>query len=130
MTKSDVIIDNGFLIGKSDTYALFHHYYGYLFAILPLMYVLWGHKLLDSFWIKIQDKFSNLAKINLRWLKLGLQSVLIFFIILFLCIYFATNMELFDRSISFKLIATFNTVYIFIIGYFGFKQTPIFLIYR
>ncbi|MFT5884080.1 MAG: AraC-like DNA-binding protein [Arcticibacterium sp.] len=126
LIKSDVTIDNGFLISKSDSYQPFYHYYGYLFAALPLIYISWSYKLLGSYRKRIHDKFSNLAEINLRWLKTWLQSALIFFVISFPCIYFATNLELFDKSISFKLIAIFNTVYIFIVGYFGFKQTTIF----
>ena len=47
-------------------------------------------------------------------------------IVSFPSIYLATRFNLFSRAYSFQLIASFNTVYIFIVGYFGFKQTTIF----
>lgn len=47
-------------------------------------------------------------------------------IVSFPSIYLATRFNLFPRAYSFQLIAVFNTLYIFIVGYFGFKQTAIF----
>ncbi len=124
--RDDIQIDSGFIMSKSGGYQFFYHYYGYLFAAIPLIYVIASFGLLKKYSIKLQNQFSNHEKINLRWLRLWLLTAIVFLVFSFPSVYLATSFELFDRSISFKLISAFNTIYIFVVGYFGFKQTTIF----
>ncbi|AWV99918.1 helix-turn-helix domain-containing protein [Arcticibacterium luteifluviistationis] len=119
-------IDNGFLIPANGSPSLVSSYYGYLFVLIPFLYIFWSYSFFKAFEKRLKENYSNTEKINLDWLKKWILAAVIFMIISFPTIYLATRFNLFPREYSFQFIAVFNTVYIFVVGYFGFKQTTIF----
>lgn len=84
------------------------------FAIIisGVVYVLWTLILLRKHQKKIKDNFSDIEKINLKWLQYLAYGIGI----IWLTVIFGTDEQ------------TFITIVIFVmvIGFFGIKQTPIF----
>lgn len=126
LNADNLVIDNGFLIPSNGNSNIVSSYYGYLFVLIPFLYILWSYSFFKTFEKRLTDNYSNTDKINLDWLKKWILAAVIFMIISFPTIYLATRFNLFPREYSFRFIAIFNTVYIFVVGYFGFKQTTIF----
>lgn len=126
LNASQLIIDSGFLIPVNGDSNVVSSYYGYLFVGIPFFYIIWSYGFFKSFEKRLKENYSNTDNINLAWLKKWVLAAFVFMIVSFPSIYLATRFNLFPRAYSFQLIAIFNTIYIFIVGYFGFKQTAIF----
>lgn len=78
-----------------------------------LFYVTWSAVLLKKHRVKIQDQFSDVEKINLRWLQIltfGLGAIW------FLVIFFGNDVLIFAGVV----------VFVFLIGFFGVRQADIF----
>jgi hypothetical protein len=126
LNSSRLSIENGFLIPSSGGSITFLRYYGYLFVLIPFLYIIWSYSFFKSFEKRLKENYFNTDKINLDWLKKWILTAIVFMVVSFPSIHLATRFQLFPREYSFQLIALFNTVYIFVVGYFGFKQTSIF----
>lgn len=110
------------LTAEQKVYIYKHHGVGYelfqsvmTFAIWcsGIFYVTWSVLLLKRHKKKIQEQFSNIDKINLRWL----QTLTIGFGGLwFLVIFFGGDVLIFSGVV----------IFIFLIGFFGVRQTAIF----
>ncbi|WP_341226274.1 helix-turn-helix domain-containing protein [uncultured Arcticibacterium sp.] len=125
LNADNLAIDNGFLLSINGS-SLVSSYYGYLFVLIPFLYIVWSYSFFKAFEKRLKENYSNTEKINLDWLKKWILEAVIFMLVSFPTIYLATRFNLFPREYSFQFIAVFNTVYIFVVGYFGFKQTTIF----
>jgi AraC-like DNA-binding protein len=94
-------------------YELFNSIRTYLIIISGILYVSWSVVLLRRHEKNIRDQFSDLEKVNLRWLKIltfGLGGIWFFVI-------FLRNDIIIYASV---------VVFVFLIGYFGIRQTDIF----
>lgn len=79
-----------------------------------ILYVTWSAMLLRRHRRRIRDQFSDLARVNLRWLQIltiGLGGIW------FLVIFFGTETLVFGGVV----------VFVFLIGFFGVRQTDIFM---
>lgn len=97
------------------------------FAISAGVYPIWALLLLRKHTRNLYDVFSYFEKINLNWIKYWIIFILISFLIAFLTILFIVDFNSGQNHIiAFKIVALIITVQIFIVGYYGFKQTTIF----
>jgi AraC-like DNA-binding protein len=117
-------ISEGFI--QSANYPILSHLYGYLMVISPIVYILWSYRFYMKFRRKVKDNFSTIERYDLTWLKIWILTAFIFFVTSFPAVYLATRYQLYPRSFGFKTVAGFNTVYVFIIGFFGLRQTSYF----
>jgi AraC-like DNA-binding protein len=102
---------------------------GISIGIFSIGYNIWALRLLRKHRITIENHFSNIEKIDLKWLKtLVIASLIVF----------SVNVSLFNINNFFpfagfyelaQLAYSFSTVYVFYIGYFGIRQGRIFVDY-
>lgn len=79
-----------------------------------LLYVVWSSILLRRYAKGIREQFSNLAKVNLRWLQILTYGIgLIWFLVIFVQ----------DDLLIFSSLA----VFVLLIGFFGVRQQGIFI---
>lgn len=86
----------------------------YAYVGSGILYVVWSELLLRRHRSNIQDRFSSLEKINLNWLKIltfGMGGIW------WLIIIFANDILIFSGV----------TIFVFLIGFFGVRQTNIFV---
>jgi AraC-like DNA-binding protein len=94
-------------------YELFNNIRTYLIILSGILYVSWSVFLLKRHEKNIRDQFSDLEKVNLHWLKIltyGLGGIWFFVI-------FLRNDIIIYSSV---------VVFVFLIGFFGIRQTDIF----
>jgi AraC-like DNA-binding protein len=94
-------------------YELFMILRSYAIASSGIFYVIWSALLLRKHRNAIRDQFSDLEKINLRWLQIltfGMGGIW------FLVIFFRSEV----------LILTGIVIFVFLIGFFGVRQAAIF----
>ena len=92
---------------------LFNLLRSYAIAFSGIFYVIWSAVLLRKHRNNIRDQFSDLERINLRWLQiltLGLGCIW------FLVIFFRSDILVFAGVV----------VFVFLIGFFGVRQADIF----
>ena len=94
-------------------YALFNTLAVWAIWISGLSYVIWSEVLLRRHRKNIENQFSNLEKVNLRWLQVltyGMGGIW------FLIIFFGGDTLIFSGVV----------VFVFLIGFFGVRQADIF----
>lgn len=97
------------------------------FAISGGAYPIWALLLLRRHTEKLYDEFSYFDKINLNWIKYWIIFSIVGFVVAFLIILIAVDYNYIERHDSaFKVVASFITVQVFFIGYYGLKQSTIF----
>jgi AraC-like DNA-binding protein len=98
---------------KGAGYEMFLLLKSYAIACSGLFYVSWSALLLARHAANIRDRFSDVEKINLRWLQiLTLGMGAIWFLVLFFG----------DETLIYSGVV----VFVFLIGFFGIRQTNIF----
>lgn len=98
---------------KGAGYELFSAVKSYAVACSGICYVVWSAVLLKRHRESIQDRFSDLEKINLRWLQIltfGLGGIW------FLVLFFGSDAIVFAGVV----------VFVFLIAFFGVRQADIF----
>jgi len=88
-------------------------------------YVIWSSLILKKFRHNLMNNFSSIEKINLNWLRfliIGLGFVWFAVIVVFLVMKFSGN-EI--KGIG-SLIFIAVTLFVYVIGYLGFKQSTVF----
>ncbi len=91
--------------------------------IVYSLYILIKHKR------SIKNYFSEISKNDLKWLLLLLSGFTLYLLISYVVMF---NKVLFDIQINFNslgILPFILTAYVFIIGYFGYKQTGVFFDY-
>jgi AraC-like DNA-binding protein len=88
-------------------------------TIIFIVYIILAIKKLFSYSKLIKNNYSNLEKINLVWLRIFI------FCMTFLWL-FSGILDIFFKSISFDVVWLLYSVFIFLIGYFGFNQPDLF----
>lgn len=104
-------------VGHGTGYEVFQEVKWYAIALSGIIYVSWSATLLRRHRHAVRDQFSDLHRVNLRWLQvltLGMGGIW------FLVIFFR------DETLVMAGVVTF----IFIIGFFGVRQTDIFITIR
>lgn len=94
-------------------YELFNVLRSYAIACSGILYVVWSALLLKRHRSNIRDQFSNLERVNLRWLMtltIGLGGIW------FLVIVFENDVLIYSGVV----------VFVFMIGFFGVRQADIF----
>ena len=99
-------------------HALIMAFFSFLYPMLSL-YLLFRHQ------HRIQKEFSSLDKVNLNWLKNWIIIMIVGFWLTFGIIW-AGIFEWIGFMVSFKVTAMAIVASIFIIGFYGLKQTTIF----
>ena len=89
-------------------------------------YIVWSSLLLKKYRIRLLDTYSTIEKINLNWLRYlitGLGVVWLIVIVVFVYMKFLGSSE--SHNVG-HLIFVAITLFVYSIGYFGFRQTTIF----
>ena len=97
-----------------------------LMAIVPGYYALLSLLVLIRYQRSLGDSYSFTEKVNLNWLKWIVISLFILFIGLFLLIRYGMHYGLVRKENLFVIVGTALSAYVFLIGYFGLRQTIIF----
>lgn len=97
------------------------------FAIVPAYYAGRSLLVLRKYQKSIPDNYSYTEMINLNWLKWIVISLLFLFIILFLIIKYGVNSGLLTYQNLFEVVGSILSFYVFFIGYFGLRQTTVFV---
>lgn len=98
-----------------------------LFAISGGSYPIWTLLLLRQHTRNLYNEFSYFDKINLNWVKYWIIFSIIGFVLCFLVILIAVDYNYIERhDYAFKFITILITVQVFIIGFYGLKQSTIF----
>ena len=94
-------------------YELFNTLRSYAIVFSGIFYVIWSAVLLKKHRNNVRDRFSDLEKVNLQWLQIltfGMGGIW------FLVIFFQNQI----------LILAGMVVFVFLIGFFGVRQTDVF----
>jgi AraC-like DNA-binding protein len=117
-----------------DGYVQFHgnipgavYWYGAAFALSGFLYPVYCLWLLRQHANTIRERFSYTEKISLNWLRLLILGALLSFIIGFVAFELIIGNSISEPRNAFYIIATVNTVFIFVLGYFGLRQPHIFV---
>lgn len=81
-------------------------------VLIGILYVLWSLYRINIYQKKIRDVFSNIEKINLKWLQIITYGIGIIWITVILGTDVETN--------------TVVAMFVLLIGFFGIRQTPVF----
>ena len=108
-------------------YPVFNMILPILINISGIVYVTLSQILLHRYRKNIKEEFSNIEKINLNWLQYNIVGIgFIWIIVLFSNLIFSDFLKMneFDTDI---LIFTAVVLFVCFIGYFGLKQTNVFV---
>ena len=119
-----VLVKNGFIQMKG-TFPFHIRWYAMIMAFFNFLYPTMSLFLLVRHRSKIENEFSYLEKINLNWLKYWIILSIFGFWISFGIIH-AANFRLVEYIFSFHVVASSIVVNIFVIGFYGLRQTTIF----
>ena len=97
----------------------------YLIAISAASYALYNLKILRVYQQGISQTFSYYEKINLNWLRYCALSFFLIFICIFLILTLLPS-GTFAPSVKISGVSVVMLLWVFALGYFGFKQTHIF----
>lgn len=103
----------GVYMNRGAGWELFNTISIWAISISGLVYVIWSEVLLRMHRNNIEDRFSNLEKVNLRWLQIltyGMGGIW------FLIIFIGGDALIFSGVV----------VFVFLIGFFGVRQADIF----
>ncbi|MDN5283903.1 MAG: hypothetical protein JWR38_177 [Mucilaginibacter sp.] len=98
-----------------------------LLAIVPGYYTILSLLALLKYQKLLPDNYSYTEKINLNWLKWIVISLLILFVTVFIIIKYGVNYGLLTYHNLFAVVGSILSIYVFFIGYFGLRQTTIFI---
>jgi AraC-like DNA-binding protein len=102
------------------------YYYGVVFALSGFLYPLFCLLLLNRHSKSLRMQFSFVEDISLNWLKLLILGALGSFLIGFTAFELIIGGQTSDPKNAFYIVAVVNTMFIFILGYFGLRQPNIF----
>ena len=123
---SEVLIFDGFVHLKGNFPSIMYSY-SIFYAISAGLYPLVCLVLLYKHKRDIHHQFSFEDEITLDWLRLLLVFTFVAFIVCFIAILLVIDWNLVENPrVAFYIVSGINTLFIFVLGYFGLKQTMIF----
>jgi len=109
-------------VGNTKTALLFWEFCSPIYLLYSI-YILVHHKK------SIKNYFSDIDKNNLKWLLILLLGFTSFLIISYVIMFFRTIFQITININSILVLPSILTVYVFFIGYHGYKQAGIFFEY-
>jgi len=123
---SEVLIFDGFVHLKGN-FPLIMHSYSIFYAFSAGLYPLYCLALLYKHKRNIHHQFSFEDEITLDWLRILLVFTFVAFIVSFVTILLLVDYNWVNNPrIAFYVVSGLNTLFIFVMGYFGLKQALIF----
>ena len=102
------------------------YYYGAVFALSGFLYPILCLWLLNRHSRSLKMQFSFVEDISLNWLKLLILGAFGSFLIGFTAFELIIGGRTADPKNAFYIVAVVNTIFIFVLGYFGLRQPNIF----
>ncbi|MEL6926908.1 MAG: hypothetical protein AAFO94_22910, partial [Bacteroidota bacterium] len=121
-----VVVERGFIGISSESPRWLRINLGYPLAISGALYAGWSLWLLRQYQLRLPDLFSYTERIQLNWLKWLVLASLSFFVCVYLLVEFSGSESWIRPQNIFVVVAGAMTVYIFFVGFMGFRQTTIF----
>ncbi len=93
-------------------------------CIVPF-YVIWCHFQLKKYQRNIKDTFSSIDKINLGWLHHLVYGLGVVWVVVFIMHLFMRDLNSSTTFLNNSIFSSY-TIFVFFIGYFGFRQSNVF----
>jgi AraC-like DNA-binding protein len=124
--NSELSFENGLLYLNGEL-SLPWAIFVFTFLVIEPLFIIFFYVLLKRYKKGIRDSFSSIDKINLNWLKIIFNIWFISAVVLVPVSILAVG-GVINLSIDLMqvLLEVSNVAFIFILGYFGFKQTTVF----
>ena len=102
-------------------------FFSFIFLLIEPVFIVFSHILLKRYKKRVRDSFSSVDKINLNWLRVIFNIWFISAVVL-VPISTLTVGGVMGLSVDFMhlLIEVLHVAFLFILGFYGFKQTNIF----
>lgn len=100
---------------------------GSFIALVALAYNAWTFRLVSRHARTLSNQFSYREGITLGWLRNWLIGASLFFVLVFAVIVSTVTFRWMNRAYTFWWVGLFMTAYIFVLSYFGFRQTTLFV---
>jgi AraC-like DNA-binding protein len=123
--KGDVTIENGLLYIDGKT-SLIWTFFIVLFILTDPFYLLWFYILLRSYRKRVLDSLSSTEQVNLNWLNILFYIWAASAFVLVPFAFLSIGHSLISPAFLGSLTQLANVAFIFIAGYYGFKQTTVF----
>jgi AraC-like DNA-binding protein len=123
----DIFIKFGYPHFSSNISSVTVYLFTLPMAIVPGCYAVMGLVELRRYQKSLPDEYSYTENINLNWLKWLVFTILILFLVLFLFIRFGTQTHLASGDTLFVYVGALLSLYVFLVGYFGFRQSNLFV---
>ena len=124
--SSDIIVTNGFPHFTKNVPDWMVYLTTFQLAVIPGIYTILSLLVLLKYQKILPDNYSYTEKINLNWLKWVVLSLLVVFSGLFILIKFGVNLGIITYQNLFAVVGSIIAIYVYFIGYFGFRQSTIF----
>lgn len=99
--------------------------HGVFKAILGTFYVMWSLFILVRYQLELPHHYSSHDKINLNWLKHWLISTIGLTLAIVAIVVIGADMGFLSISTTYQLVGGLFILMIFVMGFFGFRQTTI-----
>ena len=119
---SSLQIKSGYPHFSTDIPTFIPYVFTFPMAIIPGIYALLGFTILLRYQKSLPDRYSYTENINLSWLKWLVLSILALFTLLFVFIRFSTQIQLVNANNLFLYVGLTLSLYVFLIGYLGFRH--------
>ena len=122
-----LFVRNGFIGLSGNISAWIKYNLGYPLAISGGGYAIWSLLTLRKYQQQLPEFFSYTEKINLNWLKWLVIISMVFFVTIFSLVQFNADLRFFSSvENTFILVSGAITIYLFLVGYLGLRQTSVF----
>lgn len=105
---------------------LFYKIFIATFILYYPIYIVWGIRILKNHNNRLLDNYSNTEKVDFRWLKNLLTGVLIQWICIPVFFFLNRFLNFMPFETGNAIIFVFNSLFIFILGFLGIRETNIF----
>lgn len=119
------VVDGTLRMHEHLPWLMWNH--GVFKAILGTSYVMWSLFILVRYQLDLPHHYSSHDKINLNWLKYWLISTLGLTFVIVAIIVIGADMQFMSISNTYRLVGGLFILLIFVMGFFGFRQTTIFV---
>ena len=117
------VVDGALLVHQKLPWLMWHH--GVFKAIAGVGYIMWSLFILVRYQLELPRHYSFQEKINLNWLKYWLITTLILALITVGVVVLGADLKFFKIRTTYQIVATLFLLLIFVMGFFGFRQTSI-----
>ncbi|WP_424001449.1 helix-turn-helix domain-containing protein [Maribacter sp. IgM3_T14_3] len=124
--ESSIIVAYGYLNFNENA----PNFVQYLYS-MPLAIICGGYSILSLFVLlkyqkSLPDNYSYTEKINLNWIKWIVISLIGVFVLLYMIISYGVKNSILNYQNLFAAIGGILSVYLMLVGYFGFRQNTVF----